>query len=357
LLYFQDDDELGYSSTGLSYDGTTWYYGAVVVDASGNPNIYLNGAQESWSGSTRPFTFMHRDQNVTIGAHSATPLAPFKGLIDEVRMSSTARSAGWLLTEYRNQKEGSTFFALGDGEPDPPLVVELGGFRARGVGGGVLIEWETKSEVDNLGFNLYRSTEREGRYVKLNAQLIPGLISSVSGRGYTYTDTGVRRGALYYYKLEDIDLDGSRTVHGPVCVDWDGDGVADEGGADLAGGGSGGVSVGLGSGDGTRVSGSGGLSEAGGGGSGTAGASGPRARQIDSGVLLEWRGKLGTGNLGYYVYRDKNGRLRKLTPELVPGLGRLGRERRPTIGGTTTPGAGMHRAIGWRMWALTVRGA
>ena len=35
-------------------------------------------------------------------------------------------------------------------------------------------------------------------------------------------------GKLYYYRLEDIDVDGTRTFHGPICVDWDGDGMPDD---------------------------------------------------------------------------------------------------------------------------------
>jgi hypothetical protein len=58
--------------------------------------------------------------------------------------------------------------------------------------------------------------------------LIPGLTFSVRGRDYTYVDRNVTRGRLYYYKLEDIDLDGQRTMHGPVAVDWDGDGIPDD---------------------------------------------------------------------------------------------------------------------------------
>ena len=45
---------------------------------------------------------------------------------------------------------------------------------------------------------------------------------------YTYMDTGVTRGKLYYYKLEDIDIYGNSTLHGPICVDWDGDGMPDD---------------------------------------------------------------------------------------------------------------------------------
>jgi hypothetical protein len=37
----------------------------------------------------------------------------FKGGIDEVRISSTPRSAGWIATEYSNQNSPSTFLTIG----------------------------------------------------------------------------------------------------------------------------------------------------------------------------------------------------------------------------------------------------
>ena len=41
-------------------------------------------------------------------------------------------------------------------------------------------------------------------------------------------DTDVSPGTLYYYKLEDIDAYGTHTMHGPICVDWDADGMPDD---------------------------------------------------------------------------------------------------------------------------------
>jgi CheY-like chemotaxis protein len=35
-------------------------------------------------------------------------------------------------------------------------------------------------------------------------------------------------GSLYYYQLEDIDIYGTHTMHGPICVDWDADGLPDD---------------------------------------------------------------------------------------------------------------------------------
>jgi hypothetical protein len=109
-VFFGDTDEQGWGSTGLRYDGTTWYYGTVVVDASGNPELYVNGAQETWNGDARPFTFTHQDVDVTIGMHTA---APFHGSIDEVRISGVARSAEWIQTEYNNQKAPAAFYTVG----------------------------------------------------------------------------------------------------------------------------------------------------------------------------------------------------------------------------------------------------
>ncbi|NOR21375.1 MAG: hypothetical protein GQ476_01560 [Candidatus Aminicenantes bacterium] len=63
------------------------------------------------------------------------------------------------------------------------------------------------------------STEPGGSYSKLNRRLIPGLLSSVVGQQYTYVDRDVTRSVLYFYMLEDVDLDGTRTMHGPISVD------------------------------------------------------------------------------------------------------------------------------------------
>jgi hypothetical protein len=80
----------------------------------------------------------------------------------------------------------------------------------------VLVEWTTESEVDVAGFNLYRSESPAGPYVKVNDALIPGASDPLLGGKYTYTDTNVVTGQTYYYKLEDVDLDGTTTLHGPI---------------------------------------------------------------------------------------------------------------------------------------------
>jgi hypothetical protein len=109
----------------------------------------------------------------------------------------------------------------------PPTAVDLISFTATGRG-GVVVNWETAQEAANKGFNLYRAEAAGGAYVKLNSGLIPAASISGEGRSYRFTDINLIRGRLYYYKLEDVDVSGAVSVHGPVCVDWDADGLSDD---------------------------------------------------------------------------------------------------------------------------------
>ena len=82
--------------------------------------------------------------------------------------------------------------------------------------------------MENKGFNLYRATNPAGPYLKFNPKLIASASVGGEGRDYEFIDTQASRGAIYYYKLEDVDVSGTHTPNGPVCVDWDGDGIPDD---------------------------------------------------------------------------------------------------------------------------------
>ena len=99
-----------------------------------------------------------------------------------------------------------------------PTEVELVSFTASGFDGEVLLEWETASELNNLGFQLYRATSDEGPYGRITAQVIPGLGSSPVGARYRYRDMSLTNGVTYFYKLEDIETTGKTTMHGPVSA-------------------------------------------------------------------------------------------------------------------------------------------
>jgi len=95
-------------------------------------------------------------------------------------------------------------------------VIELVSFTATLGKGTVTLAWETGTEVDNAGFNLYRATAETGPYTKINDALIPAQGDAVSGASYSFLDTPGY--GVFYYQLEDVDYYGVSTLHGPVKV-------------------------------------------------------------------------------------------------------------------------------------------
>ena len=122
-------------------------------------------------------------------------------------------------------------------------LIELSSFTATSKLEKIVLEWETASELDNVGFNLWRSTAEEGEYIKINSRIIEAEGGATLRAEYSYSDSTAKPGIKYYYKLEDIDTRGNSTFHGlgsamvpaasqatkpaqnhfplPPCLSWD----------------------------------------------------------------------------------------------------------------------------------------
>ena len=92
------------------------------------------------------------------------------------------------------------------------LPVELSHFRPerRKDTGAVVITWSTQSELNNAGFFIKRSQQRDGEFKVVNATMIPGAGTTGEKQFYTYTDTTAQPNVVYYYQIEDVSLDGNR---------------------------------------------------------------------------------------------------------------------------------------------------
>jgi hypothetical protein len=89
-------------------------------------------------------------------------------------------------------------------------------FDFEAVADGVALVWETAAEIDNAGFNVYRATSPDGPYTRVNADMIAAQGSPVAGARYSFTDAP--GAGTFYYRLEDVDFNGSSTFHGPLQV-------------------------------------------------------------------------------------------------------------------------------------------
>jgi len=99
-----------------------------------------------------------------------------------------------------------------------PTLITLSSFTASPSNKEVIVKWTTESEIDNAGFNLYRAESETGAYTKINNVLISAKGSSTQGASYEFVDKAVQNRKTYYYNLEDIDLSGKSTIHGPVSA-------------------------------------------------------------------------------------------------------------------------------------------
>lgn len=101
-----------------------------------------------------------------------------------------------------------------------PLAVMLALFEANRLPDGVAVTWETASEVDNIGFHLWRGENATEPTVRLNSELIPSQ-SPGGGQGaaYEWLDHTAQTGTSYFYWLDAVDVNGNPTRFGPVSVE------------------------------------------------------------------------------------------------------------------------------------------
>ncbi len=139
-----------------------------------------------------------------------------------IKTGSDAEDAGAdlsaILTFDIDAATRKTLWDIGADDIVATTAVELVSFEALGTDGAVELGWETASELDNLGFHLYRADTEEGPYQRITASVIPGLGSSPAGARYTFRDSGLTNGSSYFYRLEDIETSGRTEFHGPVSA-------------------------------------------------------------------------------------------------------------------------------------------
>ena len=90
------------------------------------------------------------------------------------------------------------------------LPVSLSQFRAVRTEAAVVLSWTTESELNNAGFNIYRSATRTGKFTQVNALLISGSGTTAERRAYQWKDTTARPNVAYYYRIEDVSFNGVR---------------------------------------------------------------------------------------------------------------------------------------------------
>ncbi len=96
------------------------------------------------------------------------------------------------------------------------LKTVIANFTATPVSAGVLLTWQTVTENNNKGFDIERRLSTSTRWAKVS--YVAGAGTSTTPKNYSFTDSRIRTGRAYIYRLKQINADASFTYSSEVTV-------------------------------------------------------------------------------------------------------------------------------------------
>jgi hypothetical protein len=135
----------------------------------------------------------------------------------------TGFNIGW---DFQVNQDAQTYVYYAWRRPSLAAMtaVDLTAFTATRYARGVLVQWRTGYEIDNLGFHVYREVNGERtrvtRSVVAGSGLMAGQSTSVNAeqRYATWDLEASSADPSAVYWLQDLDFNGTSTWHGPVTT-------------------------------------------------------------------------------------------------------------------------------------------
>lgn len=234
-------------SSGVSLPADEWAHVAVTASSSGNlcyAQLFLNGKLvdsrtmgtlncQTWTDSPTEFTIAK-----PISGEGGISGYYYPGTINEIRISDVTRytadfnpvrtpltsDANTIALWHFDQSvadaspNGNNGVVKGpvtyvDSQMVPPtasILLNFSGVRKNQ--NRILLTWQTGTETNIIGFNLYRATKKAngtfGKFVSLNSKLIPAKnVGKIQGASYRFTDDKVMPANTYQYKINVIRAD------------------------------------------------------------------------------------------------------------------------------------------------------
>jgi hypothetical protein len=215
-----NDDEDGVTFIGLPLIQFSTHTVQVVASASGYLNAWMDFNQDGdWDD---PNEHIIVDQLLSVGPNNVIFSIP---LINDTPPHQIIQ----VISRFRfSTQQGLSYDGLApNGEVEDYMVdvqipVELTTFAATSASGAVTLAWATQSESENLGYHVYRSMVEADGYVRITKETIKGAGNSTDTHNYSYTDSDVKSGNKYYYKLCSVDYIGNNRFYGPISVTVEG---------------------------------------------------------------------------------------------------------------------------------------
>ena len=232
----------GYGSSSVYFNAAKWNGSAIVFNYQGFCNQSGTSATNSSEDGTvfglNTVTFAFNNGG---GTNQGLEMAiPFSQLGSSVTSADSIQAFAFVashdayfsdVTVPGNITTGNpgynvTFNTISAGQPfhspDVPLPVEMSSYTATYTADGVTLDWQTQSELNNAGFNIYRKAASDASFALLASYktdpALAGLGTSTNGKSYSFVDKKAVAGIVYDYQIESVNTNGTTKDFGPMRV-------------------------------------------------------------------------------------------------------------------------------------------
>lgn len=215
-----------WSGPGVWAGGTTivagsTYHVAVTYDRSSTANapvIYLNGSSDSASQISAPSGTVADDSAKDLYiAETVLGSGDYSGVMDEVRLSDTLRSADWIQTEYNNQNSPSTFYSIGS--EASPVYNTSGSVTSSIFDSGQSSSWTTLSFTTSTPANTSASLKfRTSSSSTMSGATAFSSCTAVTSGSNAYSNSCVTNG--HRYAQYEVSLSTTDTASTPTFSDF-----------------------------------------------------------------------------------------------------------------------------------------
>jgi hypothetical protein len=227
----------GLSTTGCACHGGSSADATITVAIAGPSSLAPNATGNYTITVTKSGTsFAGVDISVTGGATLSTTDPKLQLLSGEITHTSSLTPGTAYNFKVTAPGSGASFSIRAVGVASPSssgsdgtwnfastqnvtLPIQLARFSGTiSADNSVKLEWTTVSEINNYGFFVQRGASISGPFADIPGSFIPGNGTTLEMHTYSYTDATFSGTSPGYYRLRQVDLDGSQWLSDPIAV-------------------------------------------------------------------------------------------------------------------------------------------
>jgi hypothetical protein len=215
-----------YNPATISNSGTVDNFSVRVQSTFDNPPIDPNAVvNRQWTitegtagGSSATITLQWNAADEATGFVRTNPIVVGHYTGSQWVSTSAAYSnlGGGVYTASASGFTGFSPFGVGNDAALPIQLATLTGVVLQS--GAVRLDWMTLSELNNYGFYVQRRSVGQQIFTSISNVFVPGHGTTVVPQYYTFTDVPPA-GGTWFYRLKQIDLDGTLHYSDPIRID------------------------------------------------------------------------------------------------------------------------------------------